>query len=66
MCDVAFLLLTFFAVASTAKIPEALFCRYILLQQFKGTKLPSTGCFYFNLVGDGKVFLRFERETSEN
>jgi biopolymer transport protein ExbD len=53
MCDVAFLLLTFFVMTSTAKIPEAL--PVDTPASTVQTKLPSTDLATLT-VGDGKVF----------
>jgi biopolymer transport protein ExbD len=52
MCDVAFLLLTFFVMTSTAKIPEAL--PVDTPASTVQTKLPSTDLATLT-VGDGKV-----------
>lgn len=53
MCDVAFLLLTFFVMTSTAKIPEAL--PVDTPASTVQTKLPETDLATI-IVGDGKVF----------
>jgi biopolymer transport protein ExbD len=53
MCDVAFLLLTFFVMTSTAKIPEALPVDTPLSQV--QTKLPESDLATLT-VGEGKVF----------
>jgi biopolymer transport protein ExbD len=53
MCDVAFLLLTFFVMTSTAKIPEAL--PVDTPNSNVQTKLPDTDLATLT-VGDGKVF----------
>jgi biopolymer transport protein ExbD len=53
MCDVAFLLLTFFVMTSTAKIPEAL--PVDTPSSTVQTKLPDTDLATLT-VGDGKVF----------
>jgi biopolymer transport protein ExbD len=53
MCDVAFLLLTFFVMTSTAKIPEALVVDLPASQV--QTKLPESDLATLT-VGDGKVF----------
>lgn len=53
MCDVAFLLLTFFVMTSTAKIPEAL--PVDTPASTVQTKLPETDLATLT-VGDGKVF----------
>jgi biopolymer transport protein ExbD len=52
MCDVAFLLLTFFVMTSTAKIPEALPVDSSTVQ----TKLPESDLATLS-VGKGMVFL---------
>ena len=53
MCDVAFLLLTFFILTATAKIPEAL--PVDTPQSTVQTKLPETDLATFT-IGKGKVF----------
>jgi biopolymer transport protein ExbD len=54
MCDVAFLLLTFFILTATAKIPEAL--PVDTPQSTVQTKLPETDLATLTIGGKGKVF----------
>ena len=65
MCDVAFLLLTFFVMTSTAKIPEAL--PVDTPSSTVQTKLPETDLATLT-VGKGKVFfdLKGKEVRSEN
>lgn len=58
MCDVAFLLLTFFILTATAKQPEPLEVQ--TPNSTVQTKLPETGLATLTL-GNGKVFFWTER-----
>ena len=54
MCDVAFLLLTFFILTATAKIPEAL--PVDTPSSTVQTKLPESNLATLTIGGKGKVF----------
>ena len=63
MCDVAFLLLTFFILTATAKVPEAL--PVDTPASTVQTKLPETDLATIT-IGKGKVFYDFFRVCSES